>query len=280
MMALGGGRMWMALAGVAWVAAAGTAGGLVLALWRHRAFRPRRPERPEPLGPYAYACLCGGRRRVAQTALAALHHDGRIAVKGRGSIVRADPAEPSGSGALRGGSAEGERVEAAALAVCRRGRGVPALKAETRIRRSRAVRGVAEALAQEGLLPHPVLVDRIRAWTRAVGGALLLTSGIALAALFVRARDGDGRAGLAGLLALAAFLFLFALLCVLPEPRRGPTGAGRRAAGARAPSPGPLIEVAEAGWASAGMPYELRSALWRPSRGSFVPDDPPGLGGL
>ncbi|MEE1752959.1 hypothetical protein [Streptomyces sp. SP18CS02] len=52
------------------------------------------------------------------------------------------------------------------------------------------------------------------------------------------------------------------------------------AAGQReAPVPwGPPYQVATTGRGSAGLPYELRRAPWRPSRGHALADDPPGLG--
>ncbi|MFD5674480.1 TIGR04222 domain-containing membrane protein [Streptomyces sp. NPDC127040] len=205
--------------------------GWGLALLRLRRYRAVPPAKPPVLGVYPHAFLCGGPCRTAQTALAALHLAGRIAVVD-GRIVRTASTGPPLA----------DPVKAAALIACLPGRAGEARRVERRVERSEAVRRVGDDLAGSGLITSPRLLARVDSWSMTV--ALVAgAAGVLLAVMGAAAHRpdephwGDHRSRVS----------------VRPTSRRGEAAAGRahrcRAPGAAgtAPANGPEGGVAAQG---------------------------------
>ncbi|MFD3762698.1 TIGR04222 domain-containing membrane protein [Streptomyces sp. NPDC058622] len=271
--------MWIGLTIGVWI----LLGVGLLVQWvlrrRLRAFRGVVPDPPPRLDVYGYAYLCGGRRRTAQTALAALHLAGRITVE-KDRIV------------LTGHVGARHPVEAAALAACMdpgRFRGpLWPRRAEKRTKRSIAVRRVGEALARDGLIRHPVLRRRVENWGVVLAMVLLLVvTALGMSAVIVEEVSGHWAPGQP-----AAVVTWFAGLALVftgfkgQEPD-GPTPEGARLIEEqRVPSKadGPhgeaLRRVACEGTSAEGMPTDLSRLLYRAPASTFQPDGGPGLGGL
>ncbi|MFI5863752.1 TIGR04222 domain-containing membrane protein [Streptomyces sp. NPDC051546] len=272
--------MWIGLTiGVWTLFGAGLLGQWVLRR-KLRRFRGVVPDPLPRLDVYAYAYLCGGRRRTAQTALAALHLTGRITVE-LDRIV------------LTGASAgSGHPVEEAALAACtdpgRFPRPPRPRRAEKRAKHSSAVRQVGEALARDGLIRPPVLHQRAESWGPATATSLLLVaSALGISAAIVEGVSHRWAPGQP-----AAVITWFACMALVlagfrtPEPG-GPTPEGSRVIEEQrdpAESDGPdgpaLRRVAFDGPAAQGMPADLSRLLYRAPPSTFQPDGGPGLGGI
>lgn len=267
--------MWLGLAVGAWILLVGTALGRWLARGRLRRFPVAEREQRTAVPVHAYAFLCGGRRRTAQTAMTALYLAGLIEVR-RGRIVRTeanhDVPDP---------------VAAAALAACRPGRPEHPRGVEKRTKRSAPVGRIGDSLARDGLVTHPGLLARIEAWERALLLAAFFAAFLAMTALMVwDVRDSD-QAGLAAAAAAPPGALAMVLLARTRPLSTGPTSEGRRAIEEQPLPPredGPhartLHGVACDGPRSPRMPADLARVLRRPEPSAWQPDDPAGLGGL
>ncbi|MFJ5934586.1 TIGR04222 domain-containing membrane protein [Streptomyces sp. NPDC093071] len=270
--------MWWWLGGGMWTAVCVASLGFRDAHQRLLTYRPPRAAPGDvPPGPHACAYLRGGARRSAQTALTALYLAGLVTVTGN-RIVRVDAAGAGDRGRL-----PADPVEAAALALCRPGRGERGTRTEERVGRSRAVRRLGASLGEEGLLPHPGLTSRLEGWR----AAALMTglSAFLLGMIAIGALGGPHGVGAAWTAALSPALGLLSLVppARVPATPREPTEAGRRLTEAlpagTSDTDRVLYQVAALGTGSSAVPRDLRRALWRPAPSDHRPDDPPGLGG-
>ncbi|MET9697852.1 TIGR04222 domain-containing membrane protein [Streptomyces sp. NPDC006529] len=271
--------MWIGLTAGMWILLG--AGLLVQGVLRRRlrVFRGVVPDPPPRLDVYAYAYLCGGRRRTAQTALAALHLAGRITVQ-EDRIVLAGPAGAP------------HPVEAAALSACRDPgrfrRPLSPRRAEKRTKHSLAVRRVGEILARDGLIRHPVLRKRAETWGAILAMVLLLTpTTLGMSAAIIADVSGHWAPGQP-----AAVVTWFAVPALVFTCFKGPEPDGPTPEGAplieeqRAPSTADgshgevLRRVAREGTSTEGMPADLSRLLRREPASTFQPDGGPGLGGL
>ncbi|MFF4169627.1 TIGR04222 domain-containing membrane protein [Streptomyces sp. NPDC001744] len=266
--------MWWWLGGGMWGAVGVASFGFWVSHHRLRTYRPPRAARGEGApGPYAYAYLVGGPRQVARTALTALRLAGLVTVVGN-RIVRADGA---------GRDLPAGPVEAAALALCRPGRGRRGTATEQRVGGSRAVRRVGASLGEGGLIPHPRLTALREGWGGVVALTDLLAFPLGMIALGSLDDPRQGTAAAWTSLSLVPAVISLVLVHRAPSPSGKPAEAVRRPVGT--PPSGAsatdrvLYEVAAHGTAAAAMPQDLRRALWRPAPSEHVPDDPPGLGG-
>lgn len=271
--------MWWWLGGGMWTAVCVASLGFRAAHHRLLAHRPPRAAPTDvPPGPHACAYLRGGARRTAQTALTALYLAGLVTVVGN-RIVRVDAAGAAGRGL------PADPVEAAALALCRSGRGERGTRTEGRVERSRAVRRLGTSLGEEGLLFRTRPAARLEEWQSAVfmtGLSAFIVGMVAMGAL-----DGPDGVGAAWTAVLSPVLGLLSLVPAVrvPVTPRGPTEAGRRLTETlptgTSDTDRVLYQVAALGTGSPVMPQDLRRALWRPAPSDHRPDDhPPGLGGV
>ncbi|MFJ4338401.1 TIGR04222 domain-containing membrane protein [Streptomyces sp. NPDC088915] len=280
--------MWWWLGSGTWVTVGVTTLGFWVSHFRLRAYRPLRTA-PEDvtLGPYAYAYLGEGPRRTAQTALTALYRAGLITVVGE-RIVRVDAPASAATGT---GSIDRDRdpgrtpdpVEAAALALCRPGRGAYGVKTERRVKRSGAVRRVGASLGEEGLLLHPGRAARRKEWEEAAIPAALTAVLLGEVALLVWSTGHRSDAGWVAALSPVLGVVSLASLRFARRPPERLTEMGRRLVEALPLRPSgadrALYEVAVQGTEADAMPQDLRRALRRPAPSAYRPDDSPGLGG-
>ncbi|MFD4829008.1 TIGR04222 domain-containing membrane protein [Streptomyces uncialis] len=269
--------MWLGLAVGAWILLVGAALGRSRARRRLRRFPVAERERRTAVPVHAYAFLCGGRRRTAQTAMTALYLAGLIEVR-RGRIVRTgahhDVPDP-------------DPVAVAALAACRPGRPERPRGVERRTKRSAPVSRIGDSLARDGLVTHPGLLARIEAWERAMLLAAFFSAFLAMTALMVWDVRRSDQAGLAAAVAAPPGALAMAVLARTRPLPNGPTSEGRRAIEEQPLPPredGPhartLHGVASDGPRSPLMPDGLARVLRRSEPSAWQPDDPAGLGGL
>ncbi|MEV7420043.1 TIGR04222 domain-containing membrane protein [Streptomyces sp. NPDC089919] len=266
--------MWIGLAIGAWVLVGASVLGWVSARLHLYLSYAVPAEQPPELDVYAYAFLCGGRRRTAQTALTALHRTGRLTTAGsrvlRTTKTAPPPAHP---------------VEASALAACPPGRRVKGLRAERRTKRSAPVRRIADDLARRGLLVHPRLLVRLDNWNAALIITVSSSAIFGCVASIAWDERHSGPAGRAALIVAPTLLGL-ALPALAGKLPTALTPAGERALAAHRDRPPDghlakaLRQVATEGVTTTAMPAGLRSALRRMPPSDYQPGDPAGLGGL
>ncbi|MEU1017160.1 TIGR04222 domain-containing membrane protein [Streptomyces sp. NPDC005898] len=283
--------MWVGCALFVWCLVGWAALGVVFARRRLRLLPVAASPGPVELPLYGLAFLCGGRRRVAQAALAVLWRAGLIGVENDRIVL---------TGTAATATETYDPVEQAALAACRPGRSVRPRRVEKRTKRSVAVRRIGDALARRGLIVHPARRARVETWLSTL---ILLAEGaafFAMAALVVWESGHNDQAGMASAVAAGAVLPAVLTLArsgAQPLPT-GPTDEGRRViseqatpAGGTSDHQGPqtlsalrraaaLRAVAIHGPSSPGMPLDLARVLRRAEPSTWRPDDPAGLGGL